>query len=71
MSATKLRRDGAPIRRLARGRSRCSPTRSATTCSTSLRNPRARFFTFFFPILLLVIFAGVFGTARRPSTASR
>jgi ABC-2 type transport system permease protein len=27
----------------------------------SLRNPRARFFTFFFPILLLVIFAGVFG----------
>lgn len=28
---------------------------------TSLRNPRARFFTFFFPILLLVIFAGVFG----------
>ncbi|MGA9876783.1 MAG: ABC transporter permease [Solirubrobacteraceae bacterium] len=28
---------------------------------TSLRNPRARFFTFFFPIVLLVIFAGVFG----------
>jgi ABC-2 type transport system permease protein len=27
----------------------------------SLRNPRARFFTFAFPILLLVIFAGVFG----------
>ena len=27
----------------------------------SLRNPRARFFTFFFPILLLVIFTGVFG----------
>jgi ABC-2 type transport system permease protein len=27
----------------------------------SLRNPKARFFTFFFPILLLVIFAGVFG----------
>ena len=27
----------------------------------SLRNPRARFFTFFFPIVLLVIFAGVFG----------
>jgi ABC-2 type transport system permease protein len=27
----------------------------------SLRNPRARFFTFFFPILLLVVFAGVFG----------
>jgi ABC-2 type transport system permease protein len=27
----------------------------------SLRNPRARFFTFFFPILLLVIFASVFG----------
>ncbi|MGI8802281.1 MAG: ABC transporter permease [Solirubrobacteraceae bacterium] len=27
----------------------------------SMRNPRARFFTFFFPILLLVIFAGVFG----------
>ena len=27
----------------------------------SLRNPRARFFTFMFPILLLVIFAGVFG----------
>jgi ABC-2 type transport system permease protein len=26
-----------------------------------LRNPRARFFTFFFPILLLVIFASVFG----------
>src|SRR4051794_5428606 len=25
------------------------------------RNPRARFFTFFFPVLLLVIFAGVFG----------
>lgn len=25
------------------------------------RNPRARFFTFIFPILLLVIFAGVFG----------
>jgi ABC-2 type transport system permease protein len=28
---------------------------------TSLRNPRARFFTFFFPIVLLVIFTGVFG----------
>jgi len=27
---------------------------------TSLRNPRARFFTFFFPVVLLVIFAGVF-----------
>ena len=27
----------------------------------SFRNPRARFFTFMFPILLLVIFAGVFG----------
>jgi ABC-2 type transport system permease protein len=27
----------------------------------SLRNPRARFFTFFFPLLLLVIFASVFG----------
>lgn len=27
----------------------------------SLRNPRARFFTFFFPILLLVVFNGVFG----------
>jgi ABC-2 type transport system permease protein len=27
----------------------------------SLRNPRARFFTFFFPVLLLVIFTGVFG----------
>jgi ABC-2 type transport system permease protein len=27
----------------------------------SVRNPRARFFTFAFPILLLVIFAGVFG----------
>ncbi len=27
---------------------------------TSLRNPRARFLTFFFPVLLLVIFAGVF-----------
>ncbi len=27
----------------------------------SARNPRARFFTFVFPILLLVIFAGVFG----------
>ncbi len=27
----------------------------------SLRNPRARFFTFFFPIVLLVIFTGVFG----------
>lgn len=27
----------------------------------SLRNPRARFFTFMFPILLLVIFASVFG----------
>jgi ABC-2 type transport system permease protein len=27
----------------------------------SLRNPRARFFTFFFPILLLVVFASVFG----------
>jgi ABC-2 type transport system permease protein len=26
------------------------------------RNPRARFFTFIFPILLLVIFAGVFGS---------
>lgn len=29
---------------------------------TSLRNPRARFFTFFFPILLLVVFNGVFGS---------
>ena len=27
----------------------------------SLRNPRARFFTFVFPVLLLVIFTGVFG----------
>ena len=27
----------------------------------SLRNPRARFFTFMFPILLMVIFASVFG----------
>jgi ABC-2 type transport system permease protein len=27
----------------------------------SLRNPCARFFTFFFPIVLLVIFTGVFG----------
>jgi ABC-2 type transport system permease protein len=27
----------------------------------SLRNPRARFFTFFFPVVLLVIFTGVFG----------
>ena len=27
----------------------------------SLRNPRARFFTFFFPIVLLVVFTGVFG----------
>ena len=27
----------------------------------SFRNPRARFFMFFFPILMLVIFAGVFG----------
>jgi ABC-2 type transport system permease protein len=27
----------------------------------STRNPRARFFTFFFPVLLLVVFAGVFG----------
>jgi ABC-2 type transport system permease protein len=27
----------------------------------SWRNPRARFFTFFFPVLMLVIFAGVFG----------
>lgn len=27
----------------------------------SMRDPRARFFTFLFPILLLVIFAGVFG----------
>jgi ABC-2 type transport system permease protein len=26
-----------------------------------MRNPRARFFTFFFPIVLLVIFTGVFG----------
>jgi ABC-2 type transport system permease protein len=28
---------------------------------TSLRNPRARFFTFFFPIVLLIVFTGVFG----------
>ncbi len=27
----------------------------------SLRNPRARFFTFLFPVVLLVIFTGVFG----------
>jgi ABC-2 type transport system permease protein len=27
----------------------------------SLRNPRARFFTFFFPIVILVVFNGVFG----------
>ena len=27
----------------------------------SFRNPRARFFTFFFPILLLVVFSSVFG----------
>ncbi len=31
---------------------------------TSLRNPRARFFTFFFPILLLVVFNGVFGNGK-------
>ena len=29
---------------------------------TSVRNPRARFFTFFFPILFLVVFNGVFGS---------
>lgn len=29
---------------------------------TSMRNPRARFFTFFFPILFLVVFNGVFGS---------
>jgi ABC-2 type transport system permease protein len=29
--------------------------------TASMRNPRARFFTFMFPVLLLVIFAGVFG----------
>jgi ABC-2 type transport system permease protein len=29
--------------------------------TASLRNPRARFFTFFFPIVLLVVFNGVFG----------
>jgi ABC-2 type transport system permease protein len=28
---------------------------------TGVRNPRARFFTFFFPVVLLVIFTGVFG----------
>lgn len=28
---------------------------------TSLRSPRARFFTFFFPVVLLVVFNGVFG----------
>jgi ABC-2 type transport system permease protein len=28
---------------------------------TSLRNPRARFFTFFFPVVILVVFNGVFG----------
>jgi ABC-2 type transport system permease protein len=28
----------------------------------NLRNPRARFFTFLFPVLLLVVFASVFGT---------
>jgi ABC-2 type transport system permease protein len=27
----------------------------------SLRNPRARFFTFVFPVLMLVVFAGLFG----------
>lgn len=27
----------------------------------SLRNPRARFFTFFFPVVLLIVFNGVFG----------
>lgn len=30
----------------------------------SFRNPRARFFTFVFPIVLLVILAGVFGASR-------
>ena len=30
----------------------------------SLRNPRARFFTFLFPILLLVIFSSVFGNGK-------
>ncbi len=29
--------------------------------SASLRNPRARFITFFFPILLLVVFNAAFG----------
>lgn len=28
---------------------------------SNLRNPRARFFTFFFPIVLLIVFNGVFG----------
>jgi ABC-2 type transport system permease protein len=28
---------------------------------TSLRSPRARFFTFFFPLVLLIVFNGVFG----------
>lgn len=30
----------------------------------SFRNPRARFFTFFFPVVLLVILAGVFGNGQ-------
>lgn len=32
----------------------------------SVRNPRARFFSLFFPILLLVVFNGVFGNGHTP-----
>jgi ABC-2 type transport system permease protein len=44
----------------SRGRSALLAHQTRYDIRTSLRNPRARFFTFFFPIVLLVVFAGVF-----------
>jgi ABC-2 type transport system permease protein len=45
----------------ARGRWALVVHQASYELRASIRNPRARFFTFAFPILLLVIFAGVFG----------
>ena len=54
-----------PLRRSPAGRLALLAHQVRYDLLTSLRNPRARFFTFFFPVLLLVIFTGVFGTAPR------
>jgi ABC-2 type transport system permease protein len=61
----------APIKRPRRAGGKPAATRGPLALlahqvrydlKTSLRNPRARFMTFIFPVLLLVVFNGVFGS---------